>query len=206
MNEIGYLLAFTTGVFGTLHCLGMCSGLAASCAAGDPPGLGPVLRYHVARILAYGVVGMAGALAGQVLVQSGGMGKAQGLLMMSAGVLVCLFGLRLVLANPPLRAFVRGLLPPFLGVLNGLVPCSLVFSVALPAAATQDPWRAAALMISFGLGTLPTMALVSFLALRGLNLSRGAWARLAGSGVLLLGLWTLWQGWVFFDVMRGLVD
>ncbi len=207
MSEgLGYLLAFTTGLLGALHCLGMCSGLAASCGVGEPPGLGPVLRYHGVRILTYGALGVGGALAGRVLVQTGWVGKLQGVLMLGAGVLVCLIGLRLALAYRGPAGSLGRVLPPFLGLLNGLVPCSLVFSVALPAAATQDPWRAAALMLLFGLGTLPTMAAVSLLALQGVRRSRGPWSHLAGGAVLLLGLWTLWQGWQFFDVMRGLAD
>lgn len=207
MSEgLGCLLAFTTGLLGALHCLGMCGGLAASCGLVSPGGLLPVLRYQVARILTYGVLGVAGALAGQVLVQTGWVGKLQGAVMLGAGVLVCLFGLRSALLHPPPRVSVRRVLSPFLGVLNGLIPCSLLFSVALPAAATQDPWRAAALMLCFGLGTLPTLVAVSLLAAQGVRLTPGPWARLAGLAVMLLGIWTLWQGWVFFEVMRGLAD
>lgn len=206
MNEAGYLLAFANGLLGALHCLGMCSGMAASCGVGGPRLLWPVLWYQGARILTYCALGVAGALAGQVLVQTGWVGKLQGVLMMGAGVLVSLNGLGLMGGFPRQGVPKWPLLPPLLGVLNGLAPCSLVFTVALAAVATQDPWRAAGLMLLFGLGTVPTMAAVSILALRGVRLCPGPWARVTGLAVLLLGLWTLWQGWVFFDVMRGLVD
>ena len=34
--------------------------------------------------------------------------------------------------------------------------------------------------------------------------ARGLFARLAAAGVVVLGLWTLYEGAVFFDIMRGL--
>ena len=90
------------------------------------------------------------------------------------------------------------------GLLNGLVPCSLVFSVALPAAATADPLRAGGLMLAFGLGALPPMLSVSLLADLAGERARGLFTRLAGLTVPLLGGWTFYEGLVFFDIMRGL--
>ena len=90
------------------------------------------------------------------------------------------------------------------GLLNGLAPCSLVFSVALQAAATTDPLRAGLLMLVFGLGTLPAMLGLSLLSAFIGERMRGLFARLAALTVFALGAWTFYQGWVFFDIMRGL--
>jgi sulfite exporter TauE/SafE len=79
-----------------------------------------------------------------------------------------------------------------------------VFSVAVKAVATADPIRAGALMAAFGLGTLPTMAAVSTLGGVVGTRARGLAARLAGFSVIALGLWTLYEGLVFYDIMRGL--
>jgi hypothetical protein len=90
------------------------------------------------------------------------------------------------------------------GAFNGLVPCSLTVSVAIKGAATADPLRAGLLMVALGLGTLPTMGLVSLTGtLIGQN-ARGLFRKLAGLAVAVLGLWTLYEGWLFFDIMRGL--
>jgi sulfite exporter TauE/SafE len=105
------------------------------------------------------------------------------------------------------KATTPGRLAPFIGgSLNGLVPCSLVFSVAIKAAATTDPMRAGMLMLSFGAGTLPTMATVS--AIGGLLSCKlkGLFAILTAVLVIALGLWTLYEGWVFYDIMRGLAN
>lgn len=224
--ELTLPLAFLTGVLGALHCLGMCSGLAGGYFVRLGSGIGAVLSYHGARILVYGVLGMAGALVGRVLVQQGIVGKGQGLLMMVAGLAIVGLGLSLLWPLPgawvrwtrqretlPARQEVklsdspprpRLLLAALAGTFNGLVPCSLTVSIAIKGAATGDPLRAGLLMLVFGLGTLPTMALVSLTGTAIGVHAQGLFTRLAGLTVVALGLWTLYEGWVFFDIMRGL--
>jgi uncharacterized protein len=224
--ELTLPLAFLTGVMGALHCLGMCTGLAGGYFVRYGSGVGTVLYYHAARILVYGVLGTAGASVGRVLVQQGMVGKGQGLVMIAAGLLIIGIGLGLVwssirrgiagsgshhrsprsqevpLPSTPLRP--KPWLAPFAGTINGLVPCSLTVSVAIKAAATADPLRAGLLMLAFGLGTLPTMALVSLTGTIIGRRARGVFAIMAACAVVALGLWTLYEGWIFFDIMRGL--
>lgn len=94
--------------------------------------------------------------------------------------------------------------PVIAGAFNGFVPCSLVFSVAVKAASTADPLRAGALMLAFGAGTLPAMVGVSMLGSYVGTRARGQMVKLAGLTVVLLGLWTIYEGVVFYDIMRGL--
>jgi sulfite exporter TauE/SafE len=51
-------------------------------------------------------------------------------------------------------------LPSFLliGLLNGLLPCGLVYVAIVAALATGKIWLGGLLMFSFGLGTIPMMA------------------------------------------------
>lgn len=220
-TELGYGLAFATGVSGAFHCLGMCSGINVGLFVryGRFPALLPVLSFHAVRIGVYTLLGVIGALLGRVLVQTGLVGKAQGILLVFAGALVVLLGIQMsargvagasvvrseVRVAPPTKKGARAM-PLIGGLLNGLVPCSLVFSVAVKAAASAEPLHAALLMLAFGAGTLPAMGALSLLgSLIGTRV-RGAIARLAGLGVVLLGLWTLYEGLVFYDVMRGLAD
>ncbi len=68
----------------------MCSGLAGGyfvrCVSGPRRLLSSFTMRS--RILIYAVLGMAGAWAGRSLAQTGLLGKAQGLLMMGAGLLI----------------------------------------------------------------------------------------------------------------------
>jgi hypothetical protein len=60
-------------------------------------------------------------------------------------------------------------------------------------------------MLAFGLGTVPAMLGVSLLAGALGNRACGRGGRIvAGVAVVALGLWTLYEGIVFYDVMRGL--
>jgi uncharacterized protein len=223
-GEFTLALAFATGLFGSFHCIGMCSGINGGFTlsyAGNPR-LYPLLAYHGTRILIYVLFGIAGALLGRVVVQTGIIGKTQGVLMIIAGIVVVLLGLNLlgllrrrkptrnqvhpIRFSPKPESFKKPISPWLAGLLNGLVPCSLVFSVAVQAAATADPLRAAMLMLAFGAGTLPSMVGISLLGSTIGSHLRGGLAKLAGVTVIMLGLWTLYEGATFFDIMRGLAN
>lgn len=229
--EFGYGLVFFTGLFGAFHCLGMCSGIAAGFFVGQGwrHGWLPHLTYHGTRIAIYIALGVAGAILGRVLVQAGIVGKGQGLLMMVAGVVIMLFGVAILGGLPsgpgkgcrretalapgaeqpmrPLAAVQRSpvIAPAAAGMVNGLVPCSLVFSMAVKTVALP-PGEAAFLMLAFGIGTLPTMGVVTVAGALAGSRMRGVFNRLAGAAVVLLGIWTLYEGVVFYDVMRGLAS
>jgi len=228
-GEFGCLLAFTTGLLGAFHCLGMCGGLAGGYFAGHGCGRGwkqkilPQLGYHGMRISIYVLLGILGAVLGRILVQSGLFGKGQGLLMILAGIAIMVIGLGLAGLLPwwrrkpcsadscntirfEERPQIRRWLPLLAGTVNGLVPCSLVFSVAIKATATADPVQSGLLMLCFGLGTLPTMALVTSVGAVVGALSRDVVEMLTGAVVVLLGAWTLYEGIVFYGIMRGLAN
>lgn len=219
-GEFTLALAFITGLFGSFHCIGMCGGINGGFTLGyGRSNLLPLLAYHASRITMYTLFGVIGALLGRVVVQTGIIGKTQGLLMILSGIIVVFLGLSLLRipkptrtiaipvnftiqserAKPPLNPFVAGLL-------NGLVPCGLVFSVAVKAAATAEPLHAGLLMLAFGAGTLPAMGAISLLGSAIGTRLRGGLARLAGVAVILLGLWTIYEGAAFFDIMRGLAN
>jgi sulfite exporter TauE/SafE len=89
----------------------------------------------------------------------------------------------------------RGFAAPLaFGVLNGFLPCPLVYAMIAQAASTFDVLSGSLTMAAFGLGTFPAM-----LAMGGLGrLLAPSWrqrgVRLAGSFILALGLVTLSRG------------
>ena len=221
-EDFGLMLAFATGIGGAFHCLGMCGGMAAGVfmAFGGKAGILSHLLYHGVRITLYAVLGAAGAFMGSVLVQTGSMGKSQGILFILAGSGLVLFGLNMlrgVLSGWSAAVPPPGVLPVAFhekmpnpsyiaagGVFNGMVPCSLVFSVALKATATANPIDAALIMSAFGLGTLPAMILATSAGGLVSSFPQRPARIAAGTLVILFGLWTLYEGIVFYDIMRGL--
>ena len=227
-TEFSYSLAFITGLMGAFHCLGMCGGFASGYFAGH----GwrhkwlPHITYHGVRIGMYTLLGVLGGLAGRVLVQAGMVGKIQGIVMMLSGVIIIGIGLRFsrYWATHTRRACIvtgevetktvhfdrnrraRRYMPVLIGLLNGFVPCSLVFSVAVKTVSQADPLQSGLLMLCFGLGTLPAMVTITTCGAIVGEISRGLMAKLTGLVIMLLGGWTLYEGWVFYDIMRGLAD
>jgi len=223
-GEFDLWFAFVTGLLGAFHCIGMCIGVNGGyfAGAGRTARAVHLAAFHGTRIGVYALLGTAGALLGHVVVQSGIVGKVQGLMMMLAGLVIVLLGLRLggwlkrraktdgpdisVTLAPPGRIRRAGLQPAVAGLFNGLVPCSLVSLVAIKGAATADPVQAGLMMLAFGAGTLPTLVGLSLLGSMAGCRVNGHAAQALGGAVILVGLWTLYQGWVVYDILRGLAD
>jgi uncharacterized protein len=94
--------------------------------------------------------------------------------------------------------------PLALGVLNGFLPCPLVYAMVAQAASTVDVLSGCLTMAVFGLGTFPAM-----LAMGGLGrLLAPGWrrhgVRFAGGFILALGLITLGRGIVPMAAGHGL--
>lgn len=224
--EMTVALAFLAGISGAGHCWAMCGGLVGGLFLSEvrSPLFLSQLGYHGGRVLAYALIGALAAALGQALVLTGGAGRAQGVLYVVAGVLVVLAGVRVTgllpwpvgrasetacdsgtCATPGAALRERAQWPrPLAGFLNGLMPCSLVFSLALKAATAPSIPVGAAWLFAFGLGTVPAMGLAAGLA-QVLGRSSLPWLRrLAGLAVMGLGLQAVWAGAKFFHVMLHL--
>ncbi len=209
------LAMLVTGLAGSLgHCLGMCGPLVLLVGARFPHrGLAAApdhLLYHGGRIGVYALLGLAagglGALAQGVFRQA----YAPALISLVLGVLVIVAGLLyLGWLRAPLaqrlggwwQAVVkRGLRLPgssgivLLGALNGLLPCGLVYSAMLLAAATGSAWGGVLGMVIFGLGTLPALMLFGVGAGVASVPLRRALAKISGLFVILVGVQLLLRG------------
>ena len=229
---VEYPLVFLAGIAGSWHCVGMCGGFA--CALGsDPRGRGATLvrqlSYNLGRVTTYCFIGaLMGFLAAGLCVSEPGAPPtawAQRTLAIASGLLMVGIGLQLLGwlrggHGGPLQAFgaaflppgVRGLLrlpgpaaPLAFGVLNGFLPCPLVYAFAAQAAGSGGALPGLLVMLAFGLGTFPAMLLVAGLGDR----LRGVWRRrgvdLAGALIVVLGLITFARGVVPIGVHRHLL-
>jgi len=216
--------ALVAGLLGGGHCLGMCGPIVLlfeSPAATGAPGarLPKRLMYNLGRAGFYAVLGLAAGAAGIVLTRAAGLEDGLRLLRWLAALLVILLGLNLLTDWQPLRVLermgsplwrrlqplTRHVLPMSTplralgaGFLWGALPCGLVYTGVAMAASSGGPVQGAAVMLSFWLGTLPTLLLAGASAewladwTRKPALRRMAGAVLVASGVAALSLpWLL---------------
>ncbi|WP_241505804.1 sulfite exporter TauE/SafE family protein [Parahaliea mediterranea] len=205
----GLLAAFTVGLAGAGHCLGMCGGISAALGLGGAAKPAITTAYHGGRLLSYTVLGAgAGLLAGapDFAAWTLALRYIAALLLIAMGLYIGNWwrglqwleraGARLW---QPLQRLAAPLLPLrsprqalALGLCWGMMPCGLIYSALALAATRQSAAEGAATMLSFGAGTLPAMLLVSLGAtrLQALLRSRGMQRAIA---LLLIagGAWSL---------------
>lgn len=167
-----YYTAFLLGLVGSLHCAGMCGPLALALPATGTTLLGFVLgraAYNLGRIVTYCVLGLVFGLIGQTVLLAG----IQRWVSIALGValLAGLLGSRKLALSGPVNALVTLLKMKmafllrrrsvvalaFLGLLNGLLPCGLVYVACAGATVTGSLLAGARYMAAFGIGTIPLM-------------------------------------------------
>lgn len=170
------LTSFFIGLFGSFHCIGMCGPIAIALPVPNSNNLSFVagrLLYNIGRIVTYSFLGAVFGLLGSRLVISG--------FQQSVSVVLGIAIVITVLIPPKYKAkisqhkvvqkitlplkmgisdlFKRGTFSAMflIGVLNGFLPCGLVYVALAGAIASGDAISGTAVMILFGLGTVPTM-------------------------------------------------
>ncbi|HHP0512463.1 TPA: sulfite exporter TauE/SafE family protein [Vibrio harveyi] len=181
-----FIGAFMIGLVGAGHCMGMCGGIASLLSMGAPnnkPSSSIPLFYNVGRLASYALIGaiVGGAVSG--LSELSGLTQSLGWLRFVAAlfmILVALYiakwwqgllviekagqhiwkfispaGKRLLPLKHPMYAF------PF-GFIWGWLPCGLVYSALTWSAVSGDALNGGLIMLSFGLGTLPSMLAIGY--------------------------------------------
>lgn len=206
-------LIFAAGLLGGAHCVGMCGGfvLALGTTSDGGTGLTRQTCYFIGKTLTYTLMGAAVGLVGSTV--GAAFAGVQDAISIVAGGVMLVVGLGLVgvlrrvgafgvLMNRPLfrraaRYFTRkrtwaGALGA--GLLNGLLPCGMVYGMLAMAAASGTLLGGALTMFVFGIATVPALFV---LGLAG-HLLRPAWRHrlhvAGGAVVIVLGLITVLRG------------
>ncbi len=210
--------AFLLGLAGSLHCVGMCGPLLLALpldAAGKRHVMGQMLIYHAGRILTYAALGMLFGLLGKGLAVAG----FQKILSVAAGVFMLGMALmagrfeRLVTVLPGFGAFTKRVKSGLgnlirhnpngstfsIGLLNGLLPCGMVYAALAGAISSAGMVEGAGFMAFFGLGTLPLLLTVTALG-RSLGLAMRAHLRFAQPILLTLAGLLLLQRGLHLDI------
>jgi hypothetical protein len=204
-----------SGLLGSLgHCLGMCGPLVLMMGlqlrARGMAGAPSHLLYHGSRIAVYAGLGAAVGAIGSLLGLGAPLNSMAGVFSLLFGLGVIAFGLGYLgllplgkiegggawLERAMSQAFQRGGHEGvmLLGVLNGLLPCGLVYSALLLASTMGGPLPGALGMVVFGLGTLPALLVVGMGAGALSPRVRQTLGRVAGVVIVLVGIQLVLRG------------
>lgn len=171
--------AFAIGALGSFHCIGMCGPIALSVPMGGKTGAAAAIRgsgYNIGRVFTYALLGFLVGFLGQYVALGGyqqGLSIAVGVLILAFLVLPKSITKKVdptstfAIAFLKLKSVFRGLFQSkspigslVLGLVNGLLPCGLVYVGLAGALALGNPAEGALFMAAFGLGTVPVMITV----------------------------------------------
>jgi len=223
MEAVSIISIITIAFLGSFgHCIGMCGGIiiAYSSTKIDEQWTKQKqatahMFYAAGRILTYTILGaMFGAIGGVAMFSN----NANGALLIFAGVIMLLTGLSLsgklkflTLVEHSLSSTqwyqktFKSLLHTksfssffVLGMLNGLLPCGLVYFFAITAASTGSAFYGALVMAIFGLSTVPALfSLGFFVGLFKNSTFRTTMIKLASISIILFGIYTMYQGYIY---------
>jgi sulfite exporter TauE/SafE len=235
MGNIDLIIILTTAFLGSVgHCIGMCGGIVVAYTSSKIDQKSSYIQqttshlaYNFGRVTTYAMLGALFGYIGQVLAFTA---TTKGILFVITGVLMILAGLSLIgklkflnsaewsvskyawyknsfrrlMSSSTYRSFY------LLGMLNGIIPCGLVYSFAIFAASTATPLGGALVMATFGLATIPALFFLGFITkfLQKGNL-RSTMMKLAALLVIVYGVFTLTKGYKFItkpEEMKAMMD
>ena len=203
-------LAFLIGLFGSLHCVGMCGPLAFAIPQQSENKwltLSKKLSYNIGRAISYSILGLLVGLIGK---QFWLAGLQQGISILS-GILIIIAVFPQLIQTKKIQTYapsgytkaVNQLIGKaiknkaghlYLGLLNGFLPCGFVYLGLATAISTNSVYQSALFMFIFGLGTTPLM----LLTMVGVNFSKPLFRqkinRFLPYITFCLGLWFLMRG------------
>lgn len=225
INGIEFTAIITFALLGSIgHCIGMCGGFIVTyTTAKMKPHYSKTrsafyhLLYNLGRVVTYTIMGAMfgafGSLWDFSLLPSAVMFAVAGLMMILMGLSFAgklkfltsievpisqyawfkkIFTAQLTSATP-MSFFI-------LGLLNGLFPCGLVYTMLVTATTTQSALYGALVMAIFGVFTIPT--LFSFAYVVGVfsqTKFRSVMIQLAAVTVIAFGIWTLLKAYLQFE-------
>jgi sulfite exporter TauE/SafE len=174
--------AFLFGLISSFHCIGMCGPIAMMLPVDrNNPGkkATQIITYHLGRLTAYGSIGLLFGLLGSGLFLAGiqqqlsiFIGVAMVLIILipektfskynfSKPIFRLISKIKQTLGSHFKNKSYKSLF--IIGLLNGLLPCGMVYVALFGAIAMQSASFGIVYMILFGLGTVPLMSSVVYI-------------------------------------------
>ncbi len=167
------LVAFFIGLFGSIHCVGMCGPLALAVPSFNNKWyllVADKLLYNFGRVVTYTFLGLLIGFIGRQLWL---YGLQQGISILSGILIILIAFSRIFKINLSNQSQFGNILMPvnkllgyamqhkaghfIIGLLNGFLPCGFVYLALIGALNTPSPINSAQYMFFFGAGTFPLM-------------------------------------------------
>lgn len=175
--------AFIFGLISSLHCIGMCGPIALMLPVDRKNEVKRVLQtflYHIGRLTSYATLGLLFGLLGKGF-QLAGFQQQVSILVGLSIILIVVIPEKVVMKynfSRPVyqiiskvkstlgQQFKRKSWDSFfiIGLLNGFLPCGLVYAALFGAIAMQSASFGVLYMLLYGLGTVPMMSAVVFIS------------------------------------------
>ncbi len=210
--------AFVAGLIGSIHCFGMCGGIASALQLAIPNQSSfskwlYLINFNLGRIISYSLLGWLSGWLGFGAAKAIGADLGMNILRFAGAIflllMACYIGrwwmilsqferLGIKLFNP-IKNLGKKFLPLkhpgqafSVGIFWGWMPCGLVYSSLAFAASSANASESAQRMLAFGLGTLPAVVFMGHMAnsLR-VWLQKPATKQLAAISLVLVAVWTI---------------
>ncbi|MGS2718521.1 sulfite exporter TauE/SafE family protein [Eionea flava] len=214
MDWVSLTVAFSIGLLGATHCIGMCGGIMGALTMGISDAnysrrLYFIVLYNFGRITSYVLIAyvfyqFVDQIQGYFSLQF--MRIIAGCLLIAMGLYLASWWRGLMYLEKAggyvwryIQPLSRSLLPVnspvkalFLGALWGWLPCGLIYSALAYAISANSTFQAVATMLAFSLGTLPAVVASGLFAERLVRWVRNSRVRQGLSVLIILfGVWTL---------------
>ncbi len=177
MDLVYFISALLLGIGGSVHCIGMCGPLAMTIPFSAAHRYGrsaAIVTYYLSKALAYGLMGCIAGFIGKGFV----LMNWQQTLSIIAGIFIIAW---VVIPHIPLPAMQFAFHKQFgrifkalqqqpkaryyvaLGMLNGFLPCGMVYAALATATTTGNPLTGFFFMFLFGIGTSPALVTIALL-------------------------------------------
>ena len=173
--------AFIFGLISSFHCIGMCGPIAMMLPvdrSNEVKKITQIITYHIGKLTAYGTLGLIFGLLGRSFYLAGMQQQLSiivGILMILVAVIPERVFAKYNFSKPVYRVITKvksSLGQQFknksykslftIGLLNGFLPCGMVYVALFGAIAMQSVTYGIFYMLLFGLGTMPLMSVVIY--------------------------------------------
>ena len=175
--------AFIFGLISSFHCVGMCGPIAMMLPVdrnNEAKKVTQIITYHIGKLTAYGILGLIFGLLGRSFYLAGMQQQLSiivGILMIMVAVIPERVFAKYNFSKPIYRVITKvksSLGQQFknksykslftIGLLNGFLPCGMVYVAIFGAIAMQSVSLGVLYMLLFGIGTIPMLTAVIYIS------------------------------------------